>query len=240
MLHHPTEVDLLESGVRGDRRFYIVTESGRLVNDKTFGPLQLVQTDYDEHLDVLTMRIGDGEEIAAPVERGEEIDTRFHSRPRNARLVMGPWAAHLSAYVGEPVRLVEPSGSAVDRGREGAATIVSLASLDALAGALGVASVDGRRFRMNVGFDGVDPHTEDEWLGRRIRVGDAVIVPQGNVGRCAVTTQNPDTGRPDLDTLKALAAYRGDLETTEPLPFGVHATVVEPGRVRVGDPVEPI
>jgi uncharacterized protein YcbX len=240
MLHHPNEVDLLESGVRGDRRFYIVAESGRLVNDKTFGPLQLVRTGYDERLDVLTMRIGDGEEISAAVERGEEIDTRFHSRPRSARVVVGPWAAHLSAHVGEPVRLVEPSGSAVDRGRDGAATIVSLASLDALAGTLGVANVDGRRFRMNLGFDGVDPHAEDAWLGRRIRVGDAVIVPQGNVGRCAVTTQNPDTGRPDLDTLKALAAYRGDMETTEPLPFGVHAAVVEPGRVRVGDPVEPI
>ena len=53
-----------------------------------------------------------------------------------------------------------------------------------------------------------------------------------------MTTQNPDTGQPDLDTLKALARYRGDAETTEPLPFGVHAAVVEPGLVRVGDPVE--
>ena len=64
-------------------------------------------------------------------------------------------------------------------------------------------------------------------------------MPQGNVGRCAVTTQNPDSGAPDLDTLKALAAYRRVVETTEPLPFGVYAVVAVPGRVRVGDPVEP-
>jgi hypothetical protein len=64
-------------------------------------------------------------------------------------------------------------------------------------------------------------------------------VPQGNVGRCAVTTQNPDSGSPDLDTLKALAAYRRAVATTEPLPFGVYAAVAQPGRVRVGDPVEP-
>ena len=81
-------------------------------------------------------------------------------------------------------------------------------------------------------------HEEDEWLGLRVKLGDAVVVPQGNVGRCAVTTQNPDTGSPDLDTLKALAAYRPGIETTEPLPFGVHAVVASPGRVRVGDPVE--
>jgi uncharacterized protein YcbX len=54
-----------------------------------------------------------------------------------------------------------------------------------------------------------------------------------------VTTQNPDTGAPDLDTLKALAAYRPGIDATEPLPFGVHAAVANPGRVRLGDAVEP-
>jgi uncharacterized protein YcbX len=53
-----------------------------------------------------------------------------------------------------------------------------------------------------------------------------------------VTTQNPDSGAPDLDTLKALARYRGEVETTEPLPFGVYAAVAQPGRVRLGDTVE--
>jgi uncharacterized protein YcbX len=102
---------------------------------------------------------------------------------------------------------------------------------------LGVDDVDGRRFRMNFGIDGLREHEEDEWLGRRVRLGEAVVVPLGNVGRCAVTTQNPDTGAPDLDTLKALAAYREGTETTEPLPFGVHASVAQAGRVRVGDAV---
>ena len=37
-----------------------------------------------------------------------------------------------------------------------------------------------------------------------------------------------------------LATYRRDVETTEPLPFGVYAAVAEPGRVRLGDPVEPV
>jgi uncharacterized protein YcbX len=106
-----------------------------------------------------------------------------------------------------------------------------------MAAALGVDAVDGRRFRMNFGVEGLEPHAEDAWIGRRVQLGDAVIVPQGNVGRCAITTQNPDTGRPDLDTLKALARYRGEVTTTEPLPFGIHAAVAEPGRVKLGDPV---
>jgi len=51
-----------------------------------------------------------------------------------------------------------------------------------------------------------------------------------------VTTQDPDTGVPTVDTLRALRSYRP--EGTERLPFGVFGSVVAPGRVRVGDAVE--
>jgi len=234
-LHLVDEADVVETGVRGDRRFYLIGERGRLVNDHD-GPLQLVQADYDETEDVLTMRI-DGTVVAGEVERGEEIQTSFHKRPRSARLVVGPWAEALSDVVGAPVRIVEPQWPASDRGRGGAATLLGTSSLARIAAQLGVEAVDCRRFRMNFGIEGLDAHGEDAWCGRRVRVGDAVVIPQGNVGRCAITTQNPDTGRVDLDTLKALAAYRSSVETTEPLPFGIHAAVAEPGRVRVGDPV---
>ena len=91
---------------------------------------------------------------------------------------------------------------------------------------------------MNFGVEGLEPHAEDAWIGRRLRVGEAVVVPVGNVGRCAITTQDPNTGVRDLDTLGALADYRGDIETTEPLPFGVHAAVASAGRVSRGDVVE--
>jgi uncharacterized protein YcbX len=237
-LHLVDEIDLLESGPRGDRRFYFVTETGRLVSDKDCGDLQLVHADYDEETDELSLRLPDGETLRSAVERDGEVVTTFHKRPRAARLVVGPWAEAVSDLVGQPVRLVEPAWPAPDRGRGGAATLLATTSLDALAGRLGVGAVDHRRFRMNFGVDGVASHAEDGWRGRRVRVGEATVIPQGNVGRCAITTQNPDTGRVDLDTLKALAAYRGDVETTEPLPFGIHAAVAEPGRVRVGDRVE--
>ncbi|MGZ4335476.1 MAG: MOSC domain-containing protein, partial [Gaiellaceae bacterium] len=199
---------------------------------------QLVRAEYHESADSLSLRFADGEVLSGPVERGPDVETTFHKRPRPARLVVGPWAARISSLIGEPVRLVEPALPASDRGRGGAATLLATTSLDRLATQLGVDGVDHRRFRMNFGVEGVDAHAEDAWRGVRVRIGDAVVIPQGNVGRCVITTQNPDTGRTDLDTLKGLAAYRSDLDTTEPLPFGVHAAVAEPGRVRVGDCVE--
>jgi uncharacterized protein YcbX len=154
--------------------------------------------------------------------------------------VLGPFADALSSLAGRPVRLVrfDEVGVGVDRAREGGAvTLLSAASLDAMAEATGDGPVDPRRFRMLFGIAGVPAHAEDDWLRRHVRVGSATVMPIGNVGRCAVTTLDPETGRSDLDTLAALARYRGGTVTTEPLPFGVWARVLEPGRVAVGDNV---
>jgi MOSC domain-containing protein len=233
-------IELGEGGPVGDRRFYLVDENRRLVNAKGAGILQQVRPVYEHAGRTLVLHLPEGAPVDGRVELGEEIDTLFFGETKRARLVTGPWGDALSDLAGLNLRLVEGEHPAVDRGRRGAATLVSTAALGVLADVLGVESVDGRRFRMNVGIDGVDAHAEDGWIGRRVRVGEAVLIPQGNVGRCAVTTQNPDSGRPDLDTLKALVAYRGGLETTEPLPFGVYAAVAEPGAVRVGDPVTPL
>jgi uncharacterized protein YcbX len=237
-IEHVDEVDLLESGLRGDRRFFLIDENDLLVNNKRrhCGALQLVRASYDDG--VLTLRFPDGAVVAAEVAPGEEIATSFHKLPLPARRVEGPWDDALSELAHRPVRLVMPADGSPDRRRGGAATFLGQGSLETIAAQIGVESVDRRRFRMNFGVEGLEPHEEDLWLGRRVRVGEAVVVPQGNVGRCAITTQNPGTGKPDLDTLGALAAYRREVETTEPLPFGIHAAVAEPGRVRVGDLVE--
>jgi uncharacterized protein YcbX len=237
-LHLVDAVDVLESGLRGDRRFFLVDSNHRLVNDKRHGPLQTVHAAYDEEARTLTLAFADGRTLTGSIEPGEEIVTTFHQRPRLARLVPGPWNDALSEVAGEAIRLVEPGSPAPDRGRNGAATLLGDGSLAAIAGVLGVEAVDPRRFRMNFGVEGLDPHAEDAWIGRRVRIGEAVVIPVGNVGRCAITTQDPNTGVRDLDTLGALADYRDDGDTTEPLPFGVHAAVALAGRVSRGDVVE--
>lgn len=236
-LQHLDEAELREDGVEDDRRFYLVGETGRLISNKDHPTFQLVAAEYDAGGDTLTLAFPGGDDVSGTVDRGEEVQTIFHKRPRSARLVHGPWSDALSEFGGAPVRLVEPEHSAVDRGRSAAASLLGTASLSAIGAQLGVDEVDGRRFRMNLGIEGLEPHEEDTWLRRKVQVGEAVVIPYGNVGRCVITTQNPDTAVSDLDTLKALAAYRRDLESTEPLPFGVHAAVARPGRIRVGDAV---
>jgi uncharacterized protein len=240
-LVHRDEVELEPFGVRENRRFYLVDDNGRMINGKVVGPLVRVVPQYDHASGSLSLGVPGGEVVSGQVEAGEALTTSFFGRPVAGRLVVGPWSEALSELAGRPLRLVrtEQPGHGADRGSRAGVSLVGAASLGALAGAAGVDEVDGRRFRMLFGVDGFPAHAEDGWIGRRVRIGEAVIRPRGNVGRCAVTTQNPDTGVPDLDTLRLLGEYRGDVETSEPLPFGIWGEVVDPGRVRLGDPVEP-
>jgi uncharacterized protein YcbX len=234
------ECELTAAGVAGDRQFFLVDENDRLVNSKGLGILQQIVPRYDESADLLALTFPDGKTVAEHVSCNGAVEARFWGTTVRVRVVEGPWSEAISELAGRGLRLVRAPGPAPDRLRSGAATLLGTGSLRAMGRMLGVDDVDGRRFRMNFGIDGLNEHEEDEWLGRRVRLGETVVVPQGNVGRCAVTTQNPDTGAPDLDTLNALAAYRDDVESTEPLPFGIYVAVAEPGRVRVGDDVSPL
>lgn len=232
------ECQLTEAGVAGDRQFFLVDENDRLVNSKGRGILQQIVPCYDDQAELLTLAFPDGTTLSDHVHLNGALESQFWGTSVHVRVVEGPWGEAISDFAGCNLRLVRAPGPATDRMRSGAATLLGTGSLRAIARLLGVEGVDGRRFRMNFGVDGLAEHEEDEWLGRRVRIGQAIVVPQGNVGRCAVTTQNPETGEPDLDTLKALAAYRRNVQATEPLPFGVYAAVAEPGRVRLGDPIE--
>lgn len=227
-------------GVRENRRFYVIDERDRMLNGKQLGELCAVVADYSDVERRLKLTFPGGLEVEGDLPQGgPAVTTRFFSQSAEATLVRGPWAAELSAYIGRPLRLVEAGerGTAVDRGSRGAASLISRASLARLAAAAQVRGVDSRRFRMLIEVDGCAAHGEDEWVGSRLRIGGALVACGGHVGRCLVTNRDPDSGRIDLPTLDVLRGYRGGLETTEPVAFGVYGEVLDEGAVAVGDTV---
>jgi uncharacterized protein YcbX len=238
-LQLPDAVELGRNGVAENRRLHLVDAKGRLVNDKNALRLMLVASRLDLEAGTLALRFPEGDEVSGELQLGEPHTTIFYGRPVGGNVLAGPWAAALSDWIGLDVRFVmsEKLGAAGDRGVRSAVSIVSGASVSDIARAGGAEQLDARRFRMLFEVDGVEAYAEESWIGRDVQIGEAVVRPHGKVGRCVVTTCDPDTAQRDFDTLRVLATHRKDVETNEPLPLGVVGKVVTPGRVRVGDPV---
>jgi len=234
-------IELGRLGVEDDRRFCIVDPEGRMLNAKRVHQFVAIRPRFADGMRHLTLEMPDGTQVTGGVDLGAPITVSIYRRHVPASIALGPWSDALSSFAGRPVRLVrfDDPGEGVDRaGEDAGATLLSQESLRAIATAAGVdRPMDPRRFRMLIGIADVAAHAEDGWIGSRVHVGTAVVIPRGNVGRCAVTTVDPVTGISDLDTLAALASYRSAQVTTEPLAFGVWASVAEPGLVRVGDDV---
>jgi uncharacterized protein len=240
-LQHRESVRLEPFGVLENRRFHLIGEDGRLLNGKQLAPLVRVSAEWDEETGTLALGFPDGNVLEGRIELGERVTTSFYGRRHvEGRVVVGPWGEALTEFVGQSLRIVQPVeiGAGIDRAG-GGVSIVSTGSLEAIRQAAGISEpIDPRRFRMLFGVDGVEPHEEDEWVGRHVRIGEAEIEVLGNVGRCLVTSRHPDSGARNLPTLDVLAEYRGDVDSTERLPFGVWGAVTKPGVVQLGDPVE--
>ena len=231
------EIQLERFGVRENRRFYVIDHRDHLVNGKRLGELTALVSDYDHEQRRLRLEFPDGTVLGQTIGQGPLVRTWFFSQESLARLVEGPWSDALTEYTGHPLRLVEAQSAGVDRGMPGAASLISEASLGRLAQEGDQGDLDRRRFRMLIEIDGIDAHAEDGWVGATTNVGAATIRWRGHVGRCLTTSRDPDSGEIDLPTLAMLRKYRAEIESTEPLPFGIYGEVLQSGRVAVGDPV---
>jgi uncharacterized protein YcbX len=101
-------------------------------------------------------------------------------------------------------------------------SLLSTASVEGLRSGL-----DPLRFRPNILVDGAG---EDELVGQVLRVGGMRMRVDQHDERCVVVNVNPATAERDPSILRKIAQERESR-------FGVYGTVVEPGRVAVGDAV---
>jgi uncharacterized protein len=231
-------VVLGRGGARGNRRFFLIDGDDEMVNSLRLGALQTVTADYSELDRRLRLEFSDGRVLEDEVRHGQVVTTSFYRQPMPASLVDGPFSEALSELVGKPLRLVEAGeDGAVDRGPRAAVSLISRASLARLAAEGGLDEVDSRRFRMLIEIDGIEAHDEDLWVGRSCAIGEAKVRFEGHAGRCAITTRNPESGVVDVPTLKLIGRYRRDLDTTEPVPFGIYGSVIKPGAIQLGDSV---
>ncbi len=129
-----------------------------------------------------------------------------------------------------PVRIVRVPGRGMTDADFPSITLCNTASHAAVEQRIGQ-DLSIHRWRGNIWIDGPEPWSEFDWVGRDIRIGEAVLRVRERTERCMATTANPETGARDADTL-------GTLDTFGHRDFSVQAEVVEGGAVAVGDKVE--
>jgi uncharacterized protein YcbX len=239
-LSHPPEALLTATGIPADRRFYLIDEAGALFDASDEGSLLGIVPEYDPATETLRCTFPDGSVVEGAVDRLDgEVTTDFFGRAVRGHLVADGFSEAFSAALGRPVRLVR-----VRRDGDGQdmhpLTVVSSASVRDIGSRGNRPDLDARRFRINLEIDGCGPYEEDGWDGGLVRIGEATIRVHDQIPRCVVTTLAPDTGQKDFKTLNLIARHRPRIEGRRGLPFGMYAEVVEPGRVALGDPVEPL
>ncbi len=228
-LGNPESVELTPSGARDDRRFFLVSADGRLVNGKRIGgDLNLARADWDPAASLLSVAMPGGEVVRDFVRLGRPTTTDIYGREVSGHEVDGSFGEALSDLAGLPVTLVERNEDAWATDSR-PATLVSRASLDEFGG-------DGRRFRMLLELEGLEAYGEDAWSGSRLRIGGVTLQVGTPTPRCALPSYNPDDATRDRDILRDILGRRGPIDGQPCL--GVFAEVVEPGVVRAGDRVE--
>ncbi|NQX29161.1 MOSC domain-containing protein [Microbacteriaceae bacterium VKM Ac-2854] len=226
--HSELEVDA--HGPVGDRVFALI-DLGRRRVLRTVETSALIRARSRWADGVLTVDLDGEQHRGAPEPRGEPVDVDYWGRTVGVRLQSGPWAAAFSRALGAEVALArtERRGGFV---YGAGVSLITTAELRTLAERIG-APVAAERFRCTAVID--TEQEEEAWIGGELQLGSARVRVTAPLIRCAVIDIDPSGGSERSRLLRELARYRLG---PDGIRFGVQAEVIEPGRIRTGDPVQ--
>ncbi|MFD7165319.1 MOSC domain-containing protein [Streptomyces violascens] len=254
------EMRVTRRGVYGDRAFAVLDASGAvgsIKHPRKWGKLLSCRSRWDG-TGVLQVELPDGTTLHAG---DAELDERL-SELLGRQVTLSDSPPHegtleraVPAYEGgvpDVVReqaYVDATGASVTAGRIAAGSffdfgkvhLVTTATLDRLRSAYPAGDFDARRFRPNVvvavprepGFP------EDAWEGRTLRVGEVLFRVMVPTPRCVVPALAHDELPADPGITRTVAGeHRVPVLTLGRLAcVGVYLDVLEPGTIRVGDPL---
>ena len=241
------EAMAMARGLRRDRRWLLVAQSGEPVMLKSHPALATVAIGLDGDALVVAGAVGSPLHVAPPPSGAAALPVTVKRRTLAARVadpaanryfseLLGEtvWLAHLAhgeASAGEPAA----ADPAVSDGLAGSAPYLicceaSLRDLNERLAARGETPAGMDRFRANLVIRGGEPYAEDGW--RRLRAGAAEFEILRPCPRCPNTTVDPLTGEIGPEPLRTLEEYR---TRDGGVMFGVFARVVREGAIRPGD-----
>lgn len=199
--HDVSECHVLQSGgLEWDRRYALVGPSDRILSAKTCPQLHRIAARYD--LQQATVCLG---------------THRSPSEIREFSLLqdLNELETVLSRLVGESVRIVaDPGGGFPDDLQSPGPTVISAATLDAVAVHLGLSREEShRRFRSNLVVSSVPAFWEDRLFGQPgqqcvFQTGTVIFAGTNPCQRCAVPSRSSETGEPTPGFQSRLTAFR--------------------------------
>jgi uncharacterized protein len=132
----------------------------------------------------------------------------------------------LAAHLGDGVRVMKQYSGVFDVMPLSLLTVQSVEELSASVGL----PLTPARFRPNILIDAPagGAFSEDSWTGSVLRVGGLRLRVDQRDKRCVMVNIDPSSANSDPRVLRAVAKERDTR-------FGVYGTVVEPGKIPVGD-----
>lgn len=215
------QAELLGRGIKYDRRWMLVDESGNFISQRGFPELAMIDVSIDggflqvaykdlKHQIPLQGTISD-ESVTVKVWDDyvsgfstAEADHQWFSQILNKKV-------RLVAMLDQSKRPVDPR-YAVDKTEEVSFAdgypflVIGENALHTLNNKMAEESLKMDRFRPNLVFSGGEPHEEDLW--QEFKVGDCHFYGVKPCARCQVTTIDQQTGAIGKEPLKTLSTYR--------------------------------
>lgn len=239
--------DIDRFGLRWDRRWMVVDETGKFLTQRQIPAMALIQASLQE--DVVTLIRPQGEVLSfstADFINGQSVTVqvwRDQCQAREGSEAMNAW---LSDALGRRCRLVfmdDACKRPVDEQYAGAGHTVSFAdgfpllltqqsSLDEFNAHMSI-TIGMERFRPNLVVAGAEPWAEDQW--RVLQVGAMVFDVVKPCSRCAIPTINPLDASKQPEVFRTLKQYRSQNGNVY---FGQNLVPRTEGTIRVDDPVQ--
>jgi len=238
--------DLSATGLRHDRRWMLVDETGEFMSQRAHPRMALISIRFSaEYLIVSAPGMRDLE-IPLNPQAGDAIEVCVWGDTNRGTPVTEEADRWFSEFLDFPCRLVhKPDGDvrpvhslyAESRDQVSFADgfaflLISEASLEDLNTRL-EDPLPMNRFRPNFVARGCGSYAEDGWS--RLRIGGVPFRVAEPCPRCAITTVDQETGARGKEPLRTLATYR---KSEGEVFFGRNLLHDALGTVHVGDPIE--
>jgi uncharacterized protein YcbX len=231
------EVVLDRGGVDRDRRWGVVDPAaGKVLSAKRWGKLLEASGRGDGEEVVVTLPDGSEHRSDDPAIHGAlsawlDLEVRLERAPDDHAMPFDMGTDPTDDATAADFQWSGPAGFFVDLAD---VHLLTTASLRAGEAGHPAGQWDVRRFRPTALVDAEgDGFVEDDWVGGKIRIGEAVLDVFMPTVRCAMPT------RPQPGGLARDLAISRTLTDRHANNLGVYANVGVPGSVRLGDPVGP-